>query len=62
MREAAGTTATVAQDFWQSFAKIAVSDVDARQMADNLAGFFGILEEWDRKNGEMADATEEKVG
>jgi hypothetical protein len=39
--------------FWQPLSPRPIAREDARQMVANVAGFFGILAEWDRKAREQ---------
>jgi hypothetical protein len=36
-------------DFWQSKAKQSLTTEDQRQIKENLAGFFNILNDWQKK-------------
>ena len=37
-------------DFWQPRTSRKLSEEDAREIAANLSGFFGLLVEWDRNS------------
>ena len=37
------------KEFWQARAQKALSDEDAREIIENITGFFKILMEWDEK-------------
>jgi hypothetical protein len=39
-------TITHTMDFWQARSRRALNEEDARQMVENVAGFFRILSEW----------------
>lgn len=39
--------------FWQPLSARPLAREDAREMVANVAGFFGILAEWDRKAREQ---------
>jgi len=37
------------KEIWQPYADHALTDEDARQIAENIIGFFRILQEWEVK-------------
>ena len=49
-------------DFWQPRASRQLTDEDAREMAENLSGFFRLLDEWDRgaRRGQELPPAEEQ--
>jgi hypothetical protein len=34
---------------WQPYAQKALSDEDIRELTENIVGFFGLLNQWDKK-------------
>lgn len=43
-------------EFWQPRAKRTLTREDAREIIQNVAGFFSILQEWEAKERELAAA------
>jgi len=43
-------------EFWNRRTGGSVSDEDARQMIRSIAGFFSVLDEWDRRARESKQA------
>jgi hypothetical protein len=52
------------RDFWQPRTSRHLTEEDAREMAENMSGFFRLLAEWDRavhREQEEPSADEEKT-
>ena len=47
------------RDFWQQRTAGEVTDEDARQIIENVTGFFSILREWDMAEKENAQSCSE---
>ncbi len=45
---------------WQPRAKCELSDEDAREIAENLVGFFRVLREWNAAEHAQQDTVEQK--
>lgn len=50
-----------ARAFWEPRAGRRVGDEDARQIAENVVGFFDLLRRWDAEEKEAAPAAEKGV-
>ncbi|HXM51601.1 MAG TPA: hypothetical protein VN956_27420 [Pyrinomonadaceae bacterium] len=55
MQEAKNNLIQHAAELWQPRAGDTLSDEDARKMADNIAGFFTVLSQWEAGEKERQD-------
>ena len=46
-------------EFWQSRMRRDLSREDARQIAENVSGFFGVLLDWDAEHGKQQEVREQ---
>jgi hypothetical protein len=42
---------------WQPLSEKQLTEEDAREIVENLTGFFSLLGEWERENGKEEDKT-----
>jgi|GEM_PF-1112289 len=42
---------------WQPLSEEQLTEEDAREIVENLTGFFSLLGEWERENGKEEDKT-----
>ena len=47
------------KQFWQARTRKPLSDEDAREMIENITGFFKILIEWDEKEKDQTNSSGE---
>lgn len=45
-----------AAEFWYTTSNVSLSEEEVRETHENVAGFFGILQEWDTKEQGVAGA------
>ncbi len=48
------------REVWQPLAGRALSDEDARQIAERVTGFFSVLLEWQAAEGNSGDQTDDE--
>ena len=48
------------KQFWQPYSKEELSDEDARQIIENMTGFFKVLKEWKEKENDRTTSSGEK--
>lgn len=42
---------------WQPLSKERLTEEDAREIVENLTGFFSLLRQWEQKNGKEEEKT-----
>lgn len=48
------------KQFWQARAQKSLSDEDAREIIENITGFFKVLKEWQEKEKNRTSSSGEK--
>ena len=48
------------KQFWQPYYQKALSDEDARQIIENMTGFFKVLKEWEEKENDQTTSSGKK--
>lgn len=44
---------------WQEWAEVEITDEDAREIIQNIRGFFGVLAEWRERDEQQEDRNDE---